>query len=62
MSKEFPSAVPGIPPESKPWSRLHEFVATDLDVNIFRVFYNLLVGDEVAHGDPSHQGLWPRAL
>lgn len=27
-------------PESKPWSRLHEFVVTDLDGNFIRVFYN----------------------
>jgi predicted lactoylglutathione lyase len=28
------------PPESNSWSRLHEFVAADLDGNLFRVFYN----------------------
>lgn len=28
------------PPESKSWSRLHEFVVTDLDGNIVRAFYN----------------------
>jgi len=28
------------PPESKPWSRLHEFVVTDPDGNFIRVFYN----------------------
>jgi uncharacterized glyoxalase superfamily protein PhnB len=28
------------PPESKSWSRLHEFVAMDLDGNIIRAFYN----------------------
>lgn len=28
------------PPESKSWSRLHEFVITDLDGNVIRVFYN----------------------
>ena len=28
------------PPESKPWSRLHEFVAADPDGNIIRAFYN----------------------
>lgn len=28
------------PPESKAWSRLHEFVATDPDGNVIRVFYN----------------------
>lgn len=28
------------PPESKPWSRLHEFVAGDPDGNVIRVFYN----------------------
>lgn len=28
------------PPESKDWSRLHEFVATDPDGNFLRVFYN----------------------
>jgi len=28
------------PPESKEWSRLHEFVATDPDGNFIRVFYN----------------------
>ncbi len=28
------------PPESKPWSRLHEFVAADPDGNFIRVFYN----------------------
>ena len=27
------------PPESKPW-KLHEFTATDLDGNLFRVFYD----------------------
>ena len=27
-------------PESKEWSRLHEFVATDPDGNIIRAFYN----------------------
>ena len=27
------------PPESKPW-RLHEFTASDLDGNLFRVFYD----------------------
>jgi uncharacterized glyoxalase superfamily protein PhnB len=27
------------PPESKPWN-LHEFTATDLDGNLFRVFYD----------------------
>lgn len=27
-------------PESKPWSRLHEFVVTDLDGNFIRAFYN----------------------
>ena len=27
------------PPESKPW-KLHEFTASDLDGNIFRVFYD----------------------
>ncbi len=27
------------PPESKPWM-LHEFTATDLDGNVFRVFYD----------------------
>jgi uncharacterized glyoxalase superfamily protein PhnB len=27
------------PPESKPWG-LHEFTATDLDGNLFRVFYD----------------------
>ena len=27
------------PPESKPW-KLHEFTAADLDVNLFRVFYD----------------------
>lgn len=28
------------PPQSKDWSRLHEFVATDPDGNFIRVFYN----------------------
>lgn len=28
------------PPESKSWSRLHEFVVTDPDGNVIRVFYN----------------------
>lgn len=28
------------PPESKEWSRLHEFVVTDPDGNFIRVFYN----------------------
>ena len=28
------------PPESKSWSRLHEFVARDLDGNFIRAFYN----------------------
>ncbi len=28
------------PPESKPWSTLHEFVVADPDGNIIRVFYN----------------------
>ena len=28
------------PPESKSWSRLHEFVVSDPDGNIIRVFYN----------------------
>lgn len=28
------------PPESKSWSRLHEFVAKDLDGNFIRAFYN----------------------
>jgi predicted enzyme related to lactoylglutathione lyase len=28
------------PPESKSWSRLHEFVAADPDGNIIRAFYN----------------------
>lgn len=28
------------PPESKPWSRLHEFVVGDHDGNTIRVFYN----------------------
>jgi hypothetical protein len=28
------------PPESKSWSRLHEFVVNDLDGNVIRVFYN----------------------
>jgi uncharacterized glyoxalase superfamily protein PhnB len=28
------------PPESKSWSRLHEFVVTDPDGNFIRVFYN----------------------
>lgn len=28
------------PPESKPWSKLHEFVVTDPDGNVIRVFYN----------------------
>ena len=28
------------PPESKSWSRLHEFVATDIDGNFIRAFYN----------------------
>ena len=27
------------PPESKPW-KLHEFTASDLDGNLFRVFYD----------------------
>lgn len=27
-------------PESKSWSRLHEFVAEDRDGNVIRVFYN----------------------
>ena len=26
-------------PESKPW-KLHEFTASDLDANLFRVFYD----------------------
>jgi len=28
------------PPESKPWSKLHEFVVTDADGNVIRAFYN----------------------
>lgn len=28
------------PPESKSWSRLHEFVITDPDGNVIRAFYN----------------------
>ena len=28
-----------LPPESKPW-KLHEFTASDLDGNLFRVFYD----------------------
>lgn len=28
------------PPESKSWSRLHEFVVADPDGNVIRVFYN----------------------
>ena len=28
-----------LPPESKPWN-LHEFTASDLDGNLFRVFYD----------------------
>lgn len=28
------------PPKSKSWSRLHEFVATDIDGNFIRAFYN----------------------
>jgi uncharacterized glyoxalase superfamily protein PhnB len=28
------------PPETKSWSRLHEFVAMDLDGNFIRAFYN----------------------
>jgi uncharacterized glyoxalase superfamily protein PhnB len=28
------------PPESKSWSRLHEFVVSDPDGNVIRVFYN----------------------
>ena len=28
------------PPESKPWSRLHEFVVADPDGNVIRAFYN----------------------
>ncbi|HTE15913.1 MAG TPA: VOC family protein [Burkholderiales bacterium] len=28
------------PPESKPWSRLHEFVVADADGNVIRAFYN----------------------
>lgn len=28
------------PPESKEWSKLHEFVVTDPDGNFIRVFYN----------------------
>ena len=28
------------PPESKSWSRLHEFVAKDLDGNFIRAFFN----------------------
>jgi hypothetical protein len=27
------------PPESKPW-KLHEFTASDIDGNLFRVFYD----------------------
>jgi predicted lactoylglutathione lyase len=27
------------PPDSKPW-KLHEFTASDLDGNLFRVFYD----------------------
>lgn len=31
-------------PESKPWG-LHEFMAKDLDGNLFRVFYDFRTGD-----------------
>ena len=34
-------------PESKPWG-LHEFMAADLDGNLFRVFYDFVGGDRVA--------------
>ena len=33
------------PPESKPW-KLHEFTASDLDGNLFRVFYDFSRDDE----------------
>src|SRR3954454_18863726 len=33
-------------PESKPW-RLHEFTARDLDSNLFRVFYDLGIDDNL---------------
>jgi len=33
------------PPESKPW-KLHEFTSSDLDGNLFRVFYDFSVKGE----------------
>ena len=39
------------PPESKPW-KLHEFTASDLDGNLFRVFYDFRRDLATANTDP----------
>ena len=36
-------------PESKPWG-LHEFMAADLDGNLFRVFYDFATAERVTDG------------
>jgi uncharacterized glyoxalase superfamily protein PhnB len=36
-------------PESKPWG-LHEFMAADLDGNLFRVFYDFATAERLTDG------------